>query len=465
MAQQSLIGMIRDGLLGQSQLDIGEGVEVMPVERIKPIPPNMDLSSEQSMNPYGQQSMAQEMSQPAMQDNINKPPQDLTLEDFVLDENKVIQFGVKPQELNEGLQAFKGVTHGIAMLNDINEKKSQGANTDKEESFFDQVASGVKKMFGNEEKMLGLALAFNTMRMTPDQTLASHLSNRLKTIRENKVSSIQAQQSIKQLMQMGETEAAEMIKANPKMYAEIMKQVAQKKFAKGASPTISGLQTDPNTGQQYVVRTNPATGKSERIDIEGAFGMTPEQKAGLENQQQERQFGIEQAQRKSEDVFTSLRVVDSQINNLNTMLSALDRGADTGIIRQYLPAFDEATSSLRAAANSLGIDVINSATFGALSATELELALRTAIDTTLPPAQLRDQITRKIAAQQKLREELRKDALMLTSGGVTFNQYLQSKLKTVKPKTSGNQQSETITPVQPIGESDVDAELKRRGLL
>jgi hypothetical protein len=134
MAAQSLIGMIRDGLLGQSQLDVGEGVEVMPVERTKPIPPSMDLSSGQSINPYGQQSMAQEMSQPAIQDNINKPPQDLTLDDFVLDENKVIQFGVKPQELNEGLQAFKALTHGLAMNEDIEKKKNQGVNTGNEES-------------------------------------------------------------------------------------------------------------------------------------------------------------------------------------------------------------------------------------------------------------------------------------------------------------------------------------------
>ena len=89
-----------------------------------------------------------------------------------------------------------------------------------------------------------------------------------------------------------------------------------------------------------------------------------------------------------------------------------------------MPAFDEATSSLRQAANSLGIDVINSATFGALSATELRLALSTELDLSLPPAELRKQIDKQIRAKDKLRNELIKSARRLTSG-IGYSDYIK----------------------------------------
>jgi len=118
---------------------------------------------------------------------------------------------------------------------------------------------------------------------------------------------------------------------------------------------------------------------------------------------------------------------ESLYGSLNTYykaLEALDQNADSGVIRQYLPAFDEATSSLRQAANSLGIDVINSATFGALSATELRLALSTELDLSLKPAELRKQIEKQIRAKDKLRNELVKSANRLTSG-IGYSDYIK----------------------------------------
>jgi hypothetical protein len=419
MAGKSLIGMIRDSLLGEPAIETAGPVQVMPAQPQQPQP----QTGQPLLDKYAEQGMALEA-----QDNLDKDTLDYELADFAIDANKVKEFGVSQQELNEGLQAYKGVAHGAKVYADIENDKQNGLDTTEKESFFEQLADGAKKMFGSEEKMLSLALAFNTMRMNPDQGLASHLSGRLKTINENKVTKVEAQRTVQQLMSMGETEAAKIVMANPDMAKEVLKQIVQKKYAKGASPTISGVQIDPSTGQQYVVRTDPATGVSKRVNVEGAKGETPQQKAQRENEQKERQFGVEQAQKRSQEVMTSISNIDSQINNLQSIVTALDEGADTGIIRNLLPAFDTATSSLRQAANRLGIDIINSVTFGALSEQELKLALSIPIDTSLPPDQLRQQVEQKLAAQAKLRQALVDEALYLSSSGVTYKDYMTQKL-------------------------------------
>jgi len=74
----------------------------------------------------------------------------------------------------------------------------------------------------------------------------------------------------------------------------------------------------------------------------------------------------------------------------------------------------------------LGIDIINSATFGALSATELNLALSTGLDLSLPPAELQEDLRRRLAASQKLYDEYIKIAETLSSGDVLYSDYIKS---------------------------------------
>lgn len=74
----------------------------------------------------------------------------------------------------------------------------------------------------------------------------------------------------------------------------------------------------------------------------------------------------------------------------------------------------------------LGIDIINSATFGALSATELNLALSTGLDLSLSPAELQEDLKKRIAASQKLYNEYMKIARELSSGQVMYSDYINS---------------------------------------
>lgn len=283
----------------------------------------------------------------------------------------------------------------------------------------------VKRFFGNEENMVKMAMAFNTMRMNPDQGLAAHLSGRLDTIAASKTANKTAGAVIGQLRGMGEEEAAKIVEANPAMAKEVLKQILQKKYATGASAKTSGVQVDPNTGQQYVVRTL-GDGTVERVDIEGATGLTPERKARLESTTRLDEADLRRGQEAAQRIFDKSTQIDTQIGRLESALSALDEGASSGWIQNYLPAMDAATADLRATANQLGIDIINSATFGALSEKELSLALSTGLPTGLPEGELKSYIRDKVAAQRKLRDQLRKDAREL-SGGMGYNEYIQSR--------------------------------------
>lgn len=129
--------------------------------------------------------------------------------------------------------------------------------------------------------------------------------------------------------------------------------------------------------------------------------------------------------KKFESAVADLESLGSQLLNLKTAKAALDAGADSGVLRQYMPSFEAATSQLRTAANKLGLDIVGSVTFGALSAGELSLALTTALDLSLPPPQLREVVDAKVAAIEKAQDELYKAARLMSDPNYTAEMYMR----------------------------------------
>ena len=100
------------------------------------------------------------------------------------------------------------------------------------------------------------------------------------------------------------------------------------------------------------------------------------------------------------------------------LLDAIDQGASTGAIEsRFFPSFRESTIKLEQVQQELGLDVIGSVTFGALSKGELDLALATALPTGLQPAQLREFLVNKKAAQEKLQTYYTQQIDFLDQGG------------------------------------------------
>ena len=263
------------------------------------------------------------------------------------------------------------------------------------------------------------------MRLNPDQGLAGMIQARQKTASELAVGTKTAQAVISQLRKMGENDAADMVAAQPSIAKDVLTQIIQAKYAKAASPTASGVQTDPSTGQIYQVVFNPSTGKNERVNVPGAVGDTPSAVAARASSLRLTESGQKMAQDKGAAVFGRASGLGEQIGKLKRASELVgEGGAQTGVIRALLPSFNSATAELRSIANGLGIDIINSATFGALSEKELSLALSTGLDTSLQGAALSEHIQDKINAQEKLYNQLMDDAREL-SGGITYNEYIQ----------------------------------------
>lgn len=128
--------------------------------------------------------------------------------------------------------------------------------------------------------------------------------------------------------------------------------------------------------------------------------------------------------------------LQSSLANIDEALSALDRGAQSGVVYKMLPNVTEASASLNNAMNRMGLDVIGSVTFGALSEGEMRLAMDTAVPRDLSPADLKVWLTRKRDAQQKAAEMLADAAMYLTTPGNTINGWIERNKAAKQPQTA-----------------------------
>lgn len=117
-------------------------------------------------------------------------------------------------------------------------------------------------------------------------------------------------------------------------------------------------------------------------------------------------------------------IIWGSIGNIDTAIDALDNGADSGMIYNMMPRFDEAGATLQNAMDRMGLDVIGMVTFGALSEGELRLAMSTAVPRNLGPDALRAWLVRRRDAQVQAARALEDAALYLSTPGNTINGWI-----------------------------------------
>lgn len=200
--------------------------------------------------------------------------------------------------------------------------------------------------------------------------------------------------------------------------------------SKGFAPEISPVQTDPETGQKFIIRTDKNTQESTRIDVKGAMG----ESLPKEEQRLIRRELIKDAGTVSKESFNSLRNIKGSISTMNEAIAAIDKGASTGAVERFLPSFTEATLELENAANRMGLDVVSATTFGALSEGELRLAMDTALPTKMEPKALKLWLTKRRDAKKKMARELNKMAITLGKGKVTIAEYLEKNTTAKEPQ-------------------------------
>jgi len=138
-----------------------------------------------------------------------------------------------------------------------------------------------------------------------------------------------------------------------------------------------------------------------------------------------------QAVKASGEAFESLAKIGQSIANIDDAIAAINSGANTGPVYAMLPSVRESSIALDNVQRRMGLDVIGSVTFGALSKGELDLALATAIPTKMKPVALRKWLLTKRSAQQKLSDYLSKAAIYLGTPGNNVKSWVELQKKNV----------------------------------
>ena len=131
--------------------------------------------------------------------------------------------------------------------------------------------------------------------------------------------------------------------------------------------------------------------------------------------------------------FAEIGKIKKNIGNIDDAIKAIDDGANTGVIASKFPNITTASITLGNIRNQLGLDVIGSVTFGALSEGELSLALNTALPTNLAPQPLKKYLIEKKAAQEKLVGYLSKQISYLNKPGNNLSGWLEEVGKQGQP--------------------------------
>lgn len=145
------------------------------------------------------------------------------------------------------------------------------------------------------------------------------------------------------------------------------------------------------------------------------------------------------------ETFRRLGPLEANIANLNAAINLVEsEGANSGVLASRLPAWENSTIELRNLQKALGLDVISSANFGALSEGELDVALQVALPTNLSETELADWLRKKRDAQIKLVDLLRQKASFLSTPGRTIDQWIDF-------LNSGSKSMSTWMRENPIG--------------
>lgn len=162
------------------------------------------------------------------------------------------------------------------------------------------------------------------------------------------------------------------------------------------------------------------------------------------------------SQQKASEAFDTIGKTRLNIANIDRAINALDAGAKSGVVAKWFPDITTASAELNNAMNSMGLDVIGSVTFGALSEGEMNLAMNTAVPRNLAPDELREWLLNKRAAQVKAMDALTEAATYLSKPGNTLNTWLErdrpqeqpadNDLAFVKAMQAKKQRGEAFTP-------------------
>ena len=114
--------------------------------------------------------------------------------------------------------------------------------------------------------------------------------------------------------------------------------------------------------------------------------------------------------------YKEMMTVQKNISTLEDAKRALESGAQTGYFAQFIPDVSASAVELQNVKNRLGLDVVSSVTFGALSESELNMALDTGLPESMDEDYLKGWVQERIDAKKKLLDNLSEAASFLARG-------------------------------------------------
>ena len=165
-------------------------------------------------------------------------------------------------------------------------------------------------------------------------------------------------------------------------------------------------------GQKYTIVTDEFGGQTLNI-IDGAFGETEEMIYKRKLLQDANTADVKLARTNANSSYLEASNLLGSVQKYQDVQRILknpdgtyNKDAMSGWAVNMLPSFTAEMGMIRSTSNLMGIDVINMATFGALSEREMKMAMATNLDMNLPPEELYKMITGMVESRTKLANEL-----------------------------------------------------------
>lgn len=257
-----------------------------------------------------------------------------------LDPAKLEAKGITPQKAYE-------LTQAAGVLNLVPEVDRVARETGND-SIFDGFTDKIKNVFGDEKKMLTLAMAFNTLRYKPDASLSAFLGKRIETL-DAKAG---GNQTIAALRAKGVDEATLTALAKS---PELLKAVATKVFTKGFA--------DSSAEQRFFEELTKDMSEEDRqkaIDIK--LGLKP--RAGSQYAQtlqqliaweEAKKYGGKKGTTKAEEEAAAAKNAKA-FSTYEAGMKSLERdllGTTTGYFAGMLPAITSSQQSADMAINRM----------------------------------------------------------------------------------------------------------------
>jgi hypothetical protein len=182
---------------------------------------------------------------------------------------------------------------------------------------------------------------------------------------------------------------------------------------------LNKVYTDPVQIEKLIAKANK---EADRVDLQS--GLVEAEVAGL-TEGAKGAFSI--AKDQASEGLKLITRLERNIGNYQEGISAIDEGAQSGFFVSLLPSIRQASIELDNVVNRLGLDVVGSVTFGALSEGELRMAMSTAAPTNMRPEYLKKWFQERIKSKNNVLKVTQDMVRFLSGGDKTMKDYYERK--------------------------------------